>query len=597
MDKRRIPPVADDPRLGESRLVHVTAVLRHGARTPHNPNLNCWEGYRESKETGVWNCNLTTYLSPPPPERVTEEGADVGLEESMFLFEKRYDALVTPQYNLSNSLNGTCQLGQLILQGYEQELANGHYLRDAYVYDGSNFDHNERMRLLDVHQSRDDPAWEHLYYRVDDDQRTLMSGQVVLRGLFGPEMADHVNRNKKYPVIPLHTADRERDIVDPNEDLCPRLAELRERAEQSTAFQAFNQSTEAQLLRDFQRNVLRTRPDKDMDAIDCLMTTICTDRPLPDAVNDYAGNDHDRRKLSDADGEDTLLPELCKGNCSKEGSDDYGNYDEDPNLPGSGDASKDYGMNLFQRLYDFRVKEYAIPITANDGEFSKKAMGPLWAEMSSKMQPFLDDSSKHDSNAKLALYAGHDTTLMPLLASLGPRVWNGEWPPYASMMIIELHEVHIDGQTDSSMYRTNFAFRLIYNGQVLTHLLDDCPEDAELCDAAILMRRIKPFAVLDADCRRQHPPPVVHQDTVSRTKEILSTTGGIVLFVLLIFGSAAAGSVLTYAHLTGNLPGPGGRHRLASDEEDGVALTTNGNGHAEESFSETEMAAINATLT
>jgi ubiquitin-like domain-containing CTD phosphatase 1 len=40
---------------------------------------------------------------------------------------------------------------------------------------------------------------------------------------------------------------------------------------------------------------------------------------------------------------------------------------------------------------------------------------------------------------KLALFSGHDTTLMPILATLGGDVWAGaEWAPYASMILIEL---------------------------------------------------------------------------------------------------------------------------------------------------------------
>ena len=34
MQKRRIPPLQDNPYLGETRLVHATVVVRHGARTP-----------------------------------------------------------------------------------------------------------------------------------------------------------------------------------------------------------------------------------------------------------------------------------------------------------------------------------------------------------------------------------------------------------------------------------------------------------------------------------------------------------------------------------------------------------------------------------
>jgi hypothetical protein len=111
MEKRDIPPVADDVRLGESRLVHVTAVFRHGARAPVKGNLNCWDGYLESEDTGVWNCDLKTITSPPTPKEVSEdEGQGNKGGVAMFLFEKHYDALLDSKDNLSNSLNGTCQV-------------------------------------------------------------------------------------------------------------------------------------------------------------------------------------------------------------------------------------------------------------------------------------------------------------------------------------------------------------------------------------------------------------------------------------------------------------------------------------------------------
>ena len=105
----------------------------------------------------------------------------------MFLFEKRYDALETSPFggDNKNQLNGTCQLGQLILQGYQQELQNGKFLRDAYVYNKLSQDPPASMRLMD---SKQENTFQDVYYRVDDDERTLMSGQIVLRGLLGSEL-------------------------------------------------------------------------------------------------------------------------------------------------------------------------------------------------------------------------------------------------------------------------------------------------------------------------------------------------------------------------------------------------------------------------
>jgi hypothetical protein len=73
--------------------------------------------------------------------------------------------------------------------------------------------------------------------------------------------------------------------------------------------------------------------------------------------------------------------------------------------------------------------------------FAKLAMGPLWAEIMDNINPWLQQFDNPDDTPgpKFALYSGHDTTIMPLLASLDPALWNDtEWAPYASMMLIEV---------------------------------------------------------------------------------------------------------------------------------------------------------------
>jgi len=76
-------------------------------------------------------------------------------------------------------------------------------------------------------------------------------------------------------------------------------------------------------------------------------------------------------------------------------------------------------------------------------------MGPLWYEILGKIDPLQKLNVAGGSSAyfqkmaeqgipRLALYSGHDSTLMPLLASMGSRVWDGDWTPYASMIIIEV---------------------------------------------------------------------------------------------------------------------------------------------------------------
>jgi hypothetical protein len=291
MAQRKIPVLNHDSRLGETRLVHVTAVIRHGARTPWGDSYQCWEGYWDNPETGVWNCSLMTQMGPPTPRQArTEEGMEVndGLSDTIVLFEKRYDALMDPKNGLSNSLFGTCQVGQLLLQGYEQHVANGQILRDAYCYD-SNLDvndHDIRMRLLEVNAQNNQPwAPPQVYLRSDDDQRVLVSGQVLARSMFEPEIAQAA-KNGQQVRVPIHLADYDQDIVGLSESACPRLTEMREDFEKSSIFKRYNTSKEAQEIYKFIKNDLKTKGP--MEVIDCLMTTVCTDRPLHPAF-DYGG--------------------------------------------------------------------------------------------------------------------------------------------------------------------------------------------------------------------------------------------------------------------------------------------------------------------
>jgi ubiquitin-like domain-containing CTD phosphatase 1 len=65
----------------------------------------------------------------------------------------------------------------------------------------------------------------------------------------------------------------------------------------------------------------------------------------------------------------------------------------------------------------------------------EKGMGPLWSEIMSNILPIVDPTNHPMSSSgtpppKLGLFSGHDTTLMPILATLGDKVWPGtEWSP------------------------------------------------------------------------------------------------------------------------------------------------------------------------
>ena len=64
----------------------------------------------------------------------------------------------------------------------------------------------------------------------------------------------------------------------------------------------------------------------------------------------------------------------------------------------------------------------------------KLSMGRMFDSVVQRMRQCAEGESKH----QMYMYSGHDTTVMPLLATLGQDV--STWPPYVSNVIFELWE-------------------------------------------------------------------------------------------------------------------------------------------------------------
>lgn len=73
-------------------------------------------------------------------------------------------------------------------------------------------------------------------------------------------------------------------------------------------------------------------------------------------------------------------------------------------------------------------------------ELLKLSMGRLFDTVVQRMRQVSSGQSKD----KLYCYSGHDTTVMPLLATLGQDV--STWPPYVSNVVFELWEGQKNGQ-------------------------------------------------------------------------------------------------------------------------------------------------------
>ena len=58
--------------------------------------------------------------------------------------------------------------------------------------------------------------------------------------------------------------------------------------------------------------------------------------------------------------------------------------------------------------------------------------------------------------------------------------------------------------SDSTEFASGYAFRLVYNGAVLTPRMDGC--DVELCDSQVLVNLVMPFAMFEErDCASTYP--------------------------------------------------------------------------------------------
>jgi len=517
MESRAIPPLAGSraSTTYKSRLKKGTTIIRHGARTPIH-SKNCWKGHWDEPD-GIWDCQLTTLLATRPNGFGRSAGPQ---DKGQFVVEKIYDAFqgekVPSPYR--NTMNGTCQDGQLIEQGYDQQVQNGKHLRDAYVYDDGPTAKGEedlgvepqvkgdpRLRLFTtsaLNQMGLENEDNHRYflegllrYRSDDDQRTLASGQVLLSSMFGPEAVAFRNANDgKTPVLAHHTADKANDIVSSRRGttICPKQKEVEKRALASKEYTDFYHSDESHTIRQLIDDELE--PEGVLfGGIDCLMTSMCTDRSIPKVVQDY--------NRTDAPDDDAF--------------------------------AKKYGPNRFERLLDYVVQNYTFMSRFNDSELSKMDMGPLWAEIL-------------DYDEAFSLVSAHDSTIYPLMTSLGEKVWNAtDFPAYASMMILEFHEVmdKTKGGPPKEFPSGN-AFRLVYNGNVLTGLMDGCPEHSHLCDLSVFTNRVSEFAT------RQHHGCGVEEgssdsDDAALSPSTTDNSGDLRFLAVSMAASFVLGSLLT----------------------------------------------------
>lgn len=156
-DTRNIPELEASEKAQVKSLEQVQVVVRHGARTPWKA-YQCWEGY-----SVTWtDCNVTELMLESPSYTSQSRPAT-------WLFRKIYNG--SPNY-----LKGNCYTGQLLLEGFRQEEAVGTSLYNAYIAGD--------LKLFPTNVWSSINSTEYIYLRSDDEQRTLMSGQILMHTFF-----------------------------------------------------------------------------------------------------------------------------------------------------------------------------------------------------------------------------------------------------------------------------------------------------------------------------------------------------------------------------------------------------------------------------
>lgn len=330
--------------------------------------------------------------------------------------------------------NSTCFPGQVLDRGRDQERSIGKALRKAYA--GSNAEVGFLMdEALPLFGS---PG---LKLRSSSVQRAIVSGQEILSGLFAADAASDSQARPLREVF-WEVAPKETDWIYANPTACPRLKELSAAAEAAHMGSPSEATADAQARQEVIDAVgegdvagLRGNP-----ALDCLMCSAC----------------------GGADDPSIRLPVGLQG-------------------------------PVFDSTWGRVEAAEAATLTYQDNAFSRLAMGPLGWDLLQHLKAIQDGLL---GTPRLALWSGHDTTIMPLLAALG--AFDGHWAPYASSAIFEIWRTPGAGGGNPA---PGTKFRLLHDGKVITSRIAGCSRDAQLCNLTFLIAAVEPWAVDEAEWR------------------------------------------------------------------------------------------------
>ncbi|XP_056601050.1 lysosomal acid phosphatase [Triplophysa dalaica] len=254
--------------------------------------------------------------------------------------------------------------GQLSLIGMRQQFALGQFLRKRYT--GFLSEDYERHEI---------------FIRSTDIDRTLMSAEANLAGLFPPNGSKAFNPDLKWQPIPVHTVpeDQERLLSFPLEN-CPRYEELMNETVKSDIFINISNT-----YKDFIQMV-RNKTGLDRVSLESVWSV-----------------------------HDTLFCEEMHGMKPPSWV--------TPDVMGKLEVLKNFGFQILFGVYKRKEK-------------SRLQGGLLLDQIIKNLSAAAAPSSKQE--VKMIMYSAHDTTIVALQEAL--NIFNGLQPPYVSTHIFELHQ-------------------------------------------------------------------------------------------------------------------------------------------------------------
>ena len=110
------------------------------------------------------------------------------------------------------------------------------------------------------------------------------------------------------------------------------------------------------------------------------------------------------------------------------------------------------------------------------------------------------------------------------------------------------------------------AFRLLYNGKVITGRLENCPASSDLCSLDVLLDIVGPFATYDRpSCAIDIEAKSFFGSLVDHTSNMLQNPMEKYAVVMISLGSAFIGWFVTYVTLMKRIPFKGRRQPRAVD--------------------------------